>query len=279
MTRSETFSCRMDSSTMARDWQWTVYETRIHPARTPCLYASDLHNKDIQRPESPRYIATQPPTATALFGSHRGGRHPTLVANGYISCDLSSAGLPKSEGHYGHAVRTISDLMRMDHAATWQTGNVGMVRHLRLCGRTNGACAQGQPALKKQSFRTTVQRVRGMFGFRDSIPGGSASFPLFARRSARLWFVIGHGAFARERALAAGMRTRTTSNTSTLKILTQKGQRSSYVSHDDAPGSARNCGRAEELSRENQDTFTPAGSYAYTSKCTGRWQHDVQKRR
>src|SRR5258707_10094893 len=72
------------------------------PGKYPVLYASALHNKDIQGPDIADILPPQPAHAPLWFGPIEAGDTRRFVANGYIHVIAQPRGSAKSEGHYGH---------------------------------------------------------------------------------------------------------------------------------------------------------------------------------
>jgi len=72
------------------------------PAKYPVLYASALHNKDIQGPDIADILPPQPAHAPLWFGPIEAGNTRRFIANGYVHVIAQPRGSAKSEGHYGH---------------------------------------------------------------------------------------------------------------------------------------------------------------------------------
>jgi predicted acyl esterase len=72
------------------------------PGRYPVLYASALHNKDIQGPDIADILPSQPAHAPLWFGPIEAGDTRRFIANGYVHVIAQLRGSAKSEGHYGH---------------------------------------------------------------------------------------------------------------------------------------------------------------------------------
>ena len=153
------------------------------PGKYPVLYASALHNKDIQGPDIADVLPPQPAHAPLWFGPIEAGDTRRFVANGYIHVIAQPRGSAKSEGHFGHEDTDHYDLIEWITQQPWSNGNVGMVGISGYAGEQWRAAAQGHPALKAIFPYDACSAYGGMFGFRDFNPGGVLhTFPLFARR-------------------------------------------------------------------------------------------------
>lgn len=65
----------------------------------PVLYASALHNKDMQGPDMADVLASQPAHAPLWFGPLEAGDTRRFIANGYVHVIGQPRGSAKSEGH------------------------------------------------------------------------------------------------------------------------------------------------------------------------------------
>jgi uncharacterized protein len=74
---------------------------RDAPGKYPVLYASALHNKDIQGPDIADILPPQPAHAPLWFGPIEAGDTRRFIANGYVHVIAQPRGSAKSEGHYG----------------------------------------------------------------------------------------------------------------------------------------------------------------------------------
>src|SRR5260370_23407834 len=72
------------------------------PGKYPVLYASALHNKDIQGPDIADILPPQPAHAPLWFGPIEAGDTRRFIANGYVHVIAQPRGSANSEGHYGH---------------------------------------------------------------------------------------------------------------------------------------------------------------------------------
>jgi len=77
------------------------------PGKYPVLYASALHNKDIQGPDIADVLPPQPAHAPLWFGPIEAGDTRRFIANGYVHVISQPRGSAKSEGHYGHVVASM----------------------------------------------------------------------------------------------------------------------------------------------------------------------------
>ncbi len=142
------------------------------PGKYPVLYASALHNKDIQGPDIADILPPQPAHAPLWFGPIEAGDTRRFVANGYVHVIAQPRGSAKSEGHYGHEDTDHYDVIEWITQQPWSDGNVGMVGISGYAGEQWRAAAQGHPALKAIFPYDACSAYGGMFGFRDFNPGG-----------------------------------------------------------------------------------------------------------
>src|ERR1700704_4868397 len=142
------------------------------PGRYPVLYASALHNKDIQGPDIADILPPQPAHAPLWFGPIEAGDTRRFIANGYVHVIAQPRGSAKSEGHYGHEDTDHYDLIEWITKQPWSNGKVGMVGISGYAGEQWRAAAQGHPALKAIFPYDACSAYGGMFGFRDFNPGG-----------------------------------------------------------------------------------------------------------
>ena len=118
------------------------------PGQYPVLYASALHNKDIQGPDIADVLPPQPAHAPLWFGPIEAGDTRRFIANGYVHVIAQPRGSAKSEGHYGHEDTDHYDLIEWITQQPWSNGKVGMVGISGYAGEQWRAAAQGHPALK-----------------------------------------------------------------------------------------------------------------------------------
>lgn len=140
--------------------------------RYPVLYASALHNKDLQGPDISDVLPPQPAHAPLWFGPLEAGDTRRFIANGYAHVIAQPRGSGKSEGHYGHEDSDHYDVIEWITQSSWSDGNVGMVGISGYAGEQWRAAAQGHPALKAIFPYDACSAYGGMFGFRDFFPGG-----------------------------------------------------------------------------------------------------------
>lgn len=138
----------------------------------PVLYASALHNKDLQGPDMADVLPPQPANAPLWFGPIEAGDTRRFVANGYVHVISQPRGSAKSEGHYGHEDTDHYDTIEWITQQPWSDGKVGMVGISGYAGEQWRAAAQGHPALKAIFPYDACSAYGGMFGFRDFHPGG-----------------------------------------------------------------------------------------------------------
>ena len=138
----------------------------------PVLYASALHNKDMQGPDMADVLSPQPANAPLWFGPIEAGDTRRFVANGYAHVITQPRGSAKSQGHYGHEDSDHYDTIEWISQQEWSNGRVGMVGISGYAGEQWRAAAQGHPALKAIFPYDACSAYGGMFGFRDFHPGG-----------------------------------------------------------------------------------------------------------
>jgi predicted acyl esterase len=240
----------------------------------PVLYASALHNKDIQGPDIADVLPPQPAHAPLWFGPIEAGDTRRFVANGYVHVIAQPRGSAKSEGHYGNEDSDHYDMIEWIVRQPWSDGNVGMVGISGYAGEQWRAAAQGHPALKAIFPYDACSAYGGMFGFRDFNPGGVLhTFPYLLDVFSTVHEPRGKPGKlpAEEEALwQKAMSNRDFKQYVNLyNILTQKGQRTfvMYLMMTrpwEADGTVE---RAEEIFRKIKIPFyTGSGAYAYTYK-------------
>src|SRR5471032_1940127 len=141
-------------------------------AKYPVLYASALHNKDLQGPDIADVLPAQPAHAPLWFGPIEAGDTRRFIANGYVHVIAQPRGSAKSEGHYGEENTDHYDMIEWITQQPWSDGKVGMVGISGFAGEQWRAAAQGHPALKAIFLYDACSAYGGMFGFRDFNPGG-----------------------------------------------------------------------------------------------------------
>ncbi|GGD00589.1 CocE/NonD family hydrolase [Undibacterium terreum] len=142
------------------------------PGKYPVLYASALHNKDLQGPDIADVLPPQPAQAPLWFGPIEAGDTRRFIANGYIHVIAQPRGSAKSEGHYGEEQSDHYDMIEWITQQPWSDGKVGMVGISGFAGEQWRAAAQQHPALKAIFPYDACSAYGGMFGFRDFNPGG-----------------------------------------------------------------------------------------------------------
>jgi predicted acyl esterase len=240
----------------------------------PVLYASALHNKDIQGPDIADALPPQPAHAPLWFGPIEAGDTRRFVANGYVHIIAQPRGSAKSEGHYGHEDTDHYDTIDWITRQPWSDGNVGMVGISGYAGEQWRAAAQGHPALKAIFPYDACSAYGGMFGFRDFNPGGVLhTFPYLldvfstVHESRGIPGKLPDGEEALWRKAMSNPDFKQYINL--YNILTQKGQRTfiMYLMMTrpwEADGTVE---RAEELfSKIRIPFYTGSGAYAYTYK-------------
>ena len=140
--------------------------------RYPVLFASALHNKDIQGPDISEVLPPQPAYAPLWFGPLEAGDTRRFIANGYIHVIVQPRGSGKSEGQYGDEEWDHYDTIEWITQQPWSDGNVGMVGISGFAGQQWRAALQHHPALKAIFPFDACSAYGGPFGFRDFYPGG-----------------------------------------------------------------------------------------------------------
>jgi uncharacterized protein len=241
--------------------------------RYAVLYASALHNKDIQGPDIAEILPPQP-APPLWFGPIEAGNTRRFIANGYVHVIAQPRGSAKSEGHYGEENTDHYDLMEWISQQPWSNGKVGTVGISGYADEQWRAAAQGHPALKAILPYDACSAYGGMFDFRDYNPDGVLhTFPYLLDA-----FSTVHESRDRSAELPAAeeeLWRRAMSNPDfklyiyLYNILTQKGQRTfiMYLMMTHPWESDGTVERAEELFKKVRIPFyTGSGAYAYTYK-------------
>ena len=248
------------------------------PGRYPALYASALHNKDIQGPDIADILPPQPAHAPLWFGPIEAGDTRRFIANGYVHVIAQPRGSAKSEGHYGHEDTDHYDLIEWITQQPWSNGKVGMVGISGYAGEQWRAAAQGHPALKAIFPYDACSAYGGMFGFRDFNPGGVLhTFPYLLDVFSTVHESRdrpGELPAAEEELWRLAMRNPDYKQYINLyNILTQKGQRTfiMYLMMTHPWEFDGTVERAEQIFKKIKIPFyTGSGAYAYTYKL--HWQ-------
>ena len=240
----------------------------------PTLYASALHNKDMQGPDMADVLPPQPANAPLWFGPIEAGDTRRFIANGYAHVIVQPRGSAKSEGHYGHEDSDHYDAIDWIAGQEWSDGKVGMVGISGFAGEQWRAAAQGHPALKAIFPYDACSAYGGMFGFRDFHPGGVINtFPYLLDVFSTVHEPRGMPEELPEeeedlwRTAMANPDFKMYANL--FNILTQKGQRTfiMYLAMTrpwEADGTVE---RSEEFFKKIKIPFyTGSGAYAYTYK-------------
>src|SRR5258708_1197378 len=96
------------------------------PGKYPVLYASALHNKDIQGPDISEGLPPQPAYAPLWFGPLEAGDTRRFVANGYVHVIAQPRGSGKSEGQYGDEQWYHYDTIEWITRQPWSAAKLGM---------------------------------------------------------------------------------------------------------------------------------------------------------
>lgn len=142
------------------------------PGPYPVLYASSLHNKDMQGPDIADILPPQPAHAPLWFGPVEAGDTRRFIANGYVHVIGQVRGAGKSEGVFGPPNEDHYDTIDWMVRQSWCDGNVGMVGISGYAGEQWRAAVQGHPALKAIFPYDACSAYGGPGGFRDFVPGG-----------------------------------------------------------------------------------------------------------
>jgi uncharacterized protein len=240
----------------------------------PALYASALHNKDMQGPDMADVLPPQPANVPLWFGPIEAGDTRRFIANGYVHVIAQPRGSAKSEGHYGNENTDHYDVIDWISRQPWCDGNVGMVGISGYAGEQWRAAAQGHPALKAIFPYDACSAYGGMFGFRDFYPGGVLhTFPYLLDVFSTVHEhrdVPGELPPEEQKLFAAAMANPDFKMYANLyNILTQKGKRTFIMYHSmvapwEPDGTVE---AAEETFKKIKIPFyTGSGAYAYTYK-------------
>jgi putative CocE/NonD family hydrolase len=240
----------------------------------PVLYATALHNKDMQGPDMADVLPPQPANVPLWFGPLEAGDTRRFIANGYVHVIAQPRGSAKSEGHYGNENTDHYDVIDWISRQPWCDGNVGMVGISGYAGEQWRAATQGHPALKAIFPYDACSAYGGMFGFRDFYPGGVLhTFPYLLDVFSTVHEhrdVPGELPSEEEKLFVAAMANPDFKMYANLyNILTQKGKRTfimyqSMVAPWEPDGTVET---AEEIFKKIKIPFyTGSGAYAYTYK-------------
>jgi len=138
----------------------------------PVLYATALHNKDMQGPDVSNVLSPQPPNAPLWFGPIEAGDTRRIVANGYVHVIVQQRGTGKSEGRFHEEDSDHYDIAEWLTQQPWCNRKIGMVGISGFAAEQWRAAMQGHPALKAIFPYDPASAYGGMFGFRDTYPGG-----------------------------------------------------------------------------------------------------------
>lgn len=251
----------------------------IASARVPALYATSLHNKDLQRPEVADAIPRQPAHSTMWFGIIEAGDTRRFISNGYAHVIAQPRGSGKSEGEFGRGDDWDHyDLIQWIAEQPWCDGNVGMVGISGFAGEQWRAADQHPPALKAIFPYDACGAYGGPLGTRDLFPGGV--------QHAMFYFIDAfsciHENRGQPRALPPPLEElwEEAMNNPDYKvyanlynILTQKGQRSpgvffSLINPYEEEGTVEKS--EERFSKFKLPFYTGSGAYAYSYKV--HWQ-------
>ena len=231
------------------------------PGRHPVLYASALHNKDIQGPDIADILPPQPAHAPLWFGPIGGQHIRRFIANGYVHVVAQPRGSAKSEGHYGHEDTDHYDLIEWITQQPWSNGKVGMVGISGYAGEQWRAAAQGHPALKAIFPYDACSAYGGMLDSATSIPAECCTPSLIcltsSARSTSPRDRPTEFPAAEEKLWRRAMQNPDYKQYINLyNILTQKGQRTfiMYLVMTHPWESRRNCRARGRNLQENQDT-------------------------
>ncbi len=144
------------------------------PGKYPVLFATAMHNKDLQRVEVAENLKVgQPAWSTMWYGIIEGGDSKRFVANGYVHVIGQVRGGHKSEGIPGQGDEWDEyDIFEWITAQPWCDGNIGMVGLSGYAGQQWAAAAQEHPALKAIFPLDATGLYGGPVGFREAHPGG-----------------------------------------------------------------------------------------------------------
>jgi len=242
--------------------------------RHPVLYASALHNKDMQVPEIAEVLPPQPAFAPLWFGPLEAGDTRRFISNGYVHVIAQPRGSGKSEGRFGDEEWDHYDTIEWITQQPWSDGKVGMVGISAFAGEQWRAALQHHPALKAIFPYDACGAYGGPFGFRDFYPGGVLhTFPylldVFSIRHEPRG-IPGELKPDQEKYWKAAMANPDYKVYANLyNILTQKGQRTvmMYEALTEPWAKDDDVATAERAFEELDIPFyTGSGAYAYTYK-------------
>ena len=245
------------------------------PGKYPVLYASALHNKDIQGPDIADILPPQPAHAPLWFGPIEAGDTRRFIANGYVHVIAQPRGSAKSEGHYGHEDTDHYDLIEWITQQPWSNGKVGMVGISGLCRRTMARGRAGTSGAESHLSLRRVQRVwrHVRIPRLQSWRRPAHAFLICSTSSARFMSPVTglrNLPAAEEDLWRRAMRNPDYKQYINLyNILTQKGQRTfiMYLMMTHPWEFDGTVERAEEIFKKIKIPFyTGSGAYAYTYK-------------
>src|SRR6267378_4491863 len=256
------------------------------PGAYPVLYATSLHNKDMQGPDISDVLPPQPAHAPLWFGPIEAGDTRKFIANGYVHVIGQVRGSGKSEGEFGQENSDHYDTIDWITKQPWCNGKIGMVGISGYAGEQWRAAVQNHPALKAIFPYDACSAYGNSTGFRDFFPGGvlhTFHYLLSVFSTVREKRGMPGDLPSQEEELwrQAMANPDYKMYTNLYNILTQKGQRTSSVFHSmispwEAEGTVE---RSEQRFEKIKIPFyTGSGAYAYTYKL--HWlgaQHFFQK--
>jgi uncharacterized protein len=256
------------------------------PEAYPVLYATSLHNKDMQGPDISDVLPSQPAHAPLWFGPIEAGDTRKFIANGYVHVVGQVRGSGKSEGEFGLENNDHYDTIDWITKQPWCNGRIGMVGISGYAGEQWRAAVQNHPALKAIFPYDACSAYGNSTGFRDFFPGGvlhTFHYLLSVFSTVREERGMPGDLPSQEEELwrQAMANPDYKMYTNLYNILTQKGQRTSSVFHSmispwEAEGTVE---RSEQRFEKIKIPFyTGSGAYAYTYKL--HWlgaQHFFQK--
>ncbi len=240
----------------------------------PVLYATAFHNKDMQGPDVSNVLSPQPAHAPLWFGPIEAGDTRRIVANGYVHVVVQQRGSGKSEGRFHEADTDHYDIAEWLTQQPWCNGKIGMVGISGFAAEQWLAARQGHPALKAIFPYDPASAYGGIFGFRDTYPGGvlHAFFyclEVFSTVHEKRG-VPGPLSEQDEELLRVAMANPDFKMyTNLFNILTQKGQRSGVMYNAmvrpwDAEGTVEKT--EADFKKIKIPFYTGSGYYAYTYK-------------
>ena len=135
------------------------------PGAYPVLYATSLHNKDMQGPDISDVLPSQPAHAPLWFGPIEAGDTRKFIANGYVHVIGQVRGSGKSEGEFGQENNDHYDTIDWVTKQPWCNGKIGMVGISGYAGEQWRAAVQNSSSAQSDLSIRCLQRIRQLDWF------------------------------------------------------------------------------------------------------------------